>query len=193
MLETHGVNRSEGEFLSEGFRSYVDALFAIRAFRRQVLENCQRVLNAKLSGLREATGTDLRQDSIWRSSFHDKAAQDNWTAEVSWLTAGVTLRHLCDMLFGLIWHLNDANEGIAVVVTATLTFKSETSGAVLERLHKLGANQTGWFWWAKGDASFSEPLSPEAAQTFPQRLDLLIDKWIQVGEHVGGLKGLLNV
>jgi len=192
-MGTRGVNRSEGEFLSEGFRSYVDALFAIRAFRRQVLENCQRVLNAKLSGLREATGTDVQQDSIWRSSFPEKAAQDNWTADVSWLTAGVTLHDLCDMWFGLVWHRNDANEGITVVVTATLTFKSETSGAVLKRLHKLGANQTSWFWLTKGEVSFSEPLSPEAAQTFPQRLDLLIDKWIQVWEHVGGLKGLLNV
>jgi hypothetical protein len=37
------------------------------------------------------------------------------------------------------------------------------------------------------------PCSPEAAQTFPQRLDLLIDKWIQVWKQVGGLKGLLEV
>jgi hypothetical protein len=134
--------------------------FAIRAFRRQVLENCQRVLNAKLSGLREATGTDLQQDSIWRSSFPDKAAQDNWTAEVCLLTVGVTLRDRCDMWFGLVWHRNDANEGIMVRVTAALTFKSEPSRAVLDKLHRLGANETGWFWWIKHEVSFSEPVFP---------------------------------
>lgn len=189
-METHATNQSEGEFLSEGFRSYVDALFAIRAFRKQVLEKSEKVLNAKLSKLREATGTDPQ---VWTGSFPTEFDQKNWTAEVSCLAAGVTLSDLCNMWFGLVWHRNDASQGSTVFVTGILTFRSKAPRAVLERLLKLGANESGWFWWVKHEVSLSEPVTPEAAQTFPQRLDLLIDKWIQVWEQVGGLKGLLEV
>jgi hypothetical protein len=189
-METDAANQSEGESLSEGFRSYVDALFAIKAFRKQVLAKSERVLNAKLNRLREATGTDL---PVWTSSFPDRAAQDNWTAEVSWLAAGVTLRDLCDMYFGLLWRRNDANEGSTVFVTGILTFRSATPRAVLEKLLKLGANESGWNSWASHEVSLSEPVPPEAAQTFPDRLDLLIDKWIQLWQQVGGLEGLLEI
>lgn len=189
-MGTHAANQSEEEFLSEGFRSYVDALFAIKAFRKQVLAKSERVLNAKLNRLREVTGADLE---VWTNSFPDKAAQDNWTAEVSWLTAGVTLSDHCHMWFGLVWRGNDANEGSTVFVTGSLTFNSATPRAVLEKLLKLGANETGWNRWVRHEVSLSEPVPSEAAQTFPQRLDLLIDRWIQVWEQVGGLKGLLEV
>jgi hypothetical protein len=192
-METDPVNRSEEQFLCEGFRSYVEAMIAVKTFRTAVVEKCSSTLCVKLGRLGAATGTDLGRDSIWPSLFPKDASQANWTADKSWLAAGVTLSDLCFMCFGIVWRRNKANEGAAAVVAGALGFNSEISRAVLDRLHKLGANETESLFWVKHEASFIEPVSPEEAETFPERLDLLIDKWIHVWEQVGGLKGLLEV
>jgi|GEM_PF-1789225 len=117
--------RMEGRFMDAGLRCYPQAMFALRDFRRLVLDSSKRVLRTKLPALGTAIGNSLSPDAISDHVNPNDLGQSD--GRWGWIAARLALPGIgTDSFgyFGVFWGGDDVIEPEDVRVIAMVRLRN---------------------------------------------------------------------
>jgi hypothetical protein len=181
-------------FLQEGARSYRAGLSALTTFRREVIERCRAVIEARLPELGKAWGgVNLSPDKV--TDWGNKALTER-TWDGSEVGLGVQIKNafpdLIEMYFGLYWcQWDDASKGPWFGVYAGAWLNMKHTKWLVEELQKLYPDDRESIGSNKNEVWISRSLQPEAVGSFEPTLEEFVSRWVNLGEKCGGLEKLL--
>lgn len=175
------------DLLEAGFSSYIEAMIAVRAFRREIQSIAREVVERRMPELTNSIGFERDKVSIGRYANPDGLDKE-WDGSYAWVT--ILLRHPSfDGHFGWLWR--DDGEQLRAGVVATFAPNNKTAPLHTQLLQAVRTNGIqNVYETYRAEISLWEPLAAEDIKSFGSRLDKLIDDWILVWTSAGGLKGL---
>lgn len=166
--------------LNTGLEQYVDALIALREFRREVWHVSRTVVARYAAPLRDAVGGTQSFSSVGEYSYPGPE-KSGWNG--AWVASRVKGLEFGSFYAGLIWYDPGSSARHASAVAMC-----EFDGGLIERARAefkpLGAIVHG------NEIHFAEPLTNHDATKLEERLSSCIEKWVQAWTRVGGIAGL---
>jgi hypothetical protein len=174
------------DLLEAGISSYIEAMIALREFRRDIQRTAREVIERRMPELMDSIGFKRYQVSLEGYANPD-SLEKGWDGSFAWVA--VRLRHSSfHGYFGWLWREHGEQLQAGVVATFAPTehppLRKELRSAVRMNCIQNVCETYGT------EISLWEPLSMNDVKSFGERLDKLINDWIRVWKSVGGLKGL---
>lgn len=181
------------EFLSQGIESYLQALVAIREFRRAMQRQARAVAEPRLPDLVAALGGGAADAATGVADYANPSTisdRGDWPGDHAWIAVTAKLAGFGVWYLGMLWHRpNDQATDAKPGVVATMdTGRAEVRNRLVARLEVEGLAHGHNFWG--NEVSLWRPISPDQAGEFPARLDALIVDWTNFWRTVGGLRAL---
>jgi hypothetical protein len=172
------------EFFQEGLSSYMNAMLALKEFHHEVQEKSESVLKGNLQELGRAL--DMRLEA---AAIHPYAGEyDGAYWIISRLTKIPGLYSSESAYFGLRWReiRGEAVPGVA----AGFWFRSvpdrdAAKSAFGRGGDGLSSESPGLYFW--------EALTHKDAESFEEKLDDLVKKWIELWKKAGGLNAVVGL
>jgi len=186
-------NRAEWEgarlkLLNEGIDSYLDAMVAIREFRREIQSKAQEVLKKRLPELCEAMRVDFSEmrDQIRMYAEPDELGE-GWEGNWAWVAVRTRGRNdlISDCYFGMEIQKSEEEGTCVGKVSVTMTAKTEeTLDQILSQIRSKAQELSEGIPQntEQTDLALTDRISPETGgmASFEQKLDKLIGLWIRV-------------
>lgn len=176
------IKEKEDELISEGCDSYLDALTAIREFQKIILGKSRNVLKGKLEAFKKAMNID---EEIKITDHISPNLHSNDVGE--WGCIAVTFKtESMEWYFGLYLYKDDLN-----VSEVFVTLYPNNNSFKKDFLKKFEKNN---FYEDEDEdhsnINLSALIKKEDIDSFEEKLEVLIDKWIYVWKEVGGIEKL---
>ena len=184
---------AENQLLEEGARSYLDAQTALVEFRRQVREQCKKILEKRLDEYSKVLGPQAKLDPLgirtWAAD--DTNHRADYTHYGLWLQSSSLSSGLWGYhYFGLGWEKQQDGTlwfgtNVALWVSRQEPFRrllQQLSGLVTEPFGISGSDKMVWFY---------RSLTPADMAELETRLDETLSAWIDVWRRGGGIDTIL--
>lgn len=173
---------AEAKLLTEGVRSYVGAVNAVKTFRDVIQHRCRKVVVDRLAEYAKALDWGLTPDSVqnWETTASE------WTGDH--VTIGNYIRFgRASALYHYVYLTPDGTQSpeLDAVVYLGSRKKLELFWNALHPHESALRN-----WDSSREVCLYESMSAEEFGRFDEKLDALLTRWIQLWKRAGGLKRL---
>jgi len=185
MSATPDTDRS---FLEAASPSYLQALCAIREFRREVQERCDRVVRPRLAEQASALGLPLNEDMIAPYSRPEKLS--NWSGSSANLGVRLVAREgTVELYYVMSWEQEQAGDPSISAVVSVWVKGRHTVARIWEEVKKTGHPRL--YAW-ENLIVLAKPLAAGQIGAFDESLEGLITEWSGVWERTGGLNKFVS-
>jgi len=176
------------QLLSEGLRSYFEALCAIKEFQDEIAAACVEILSDRIPEIAKALGKDIDAKRIEASPVRP-AHQEAWLGALLPRDPAPWDFHL-----GLYWNVGDLNTGrVRASVSVEIDTKKELE-KYLNVCRNAGIRRppSSYSYSGSYGAEFGEDMQPSDFAVVREKLKELLGEWIQVWSKCGGLTAILG-
>jgi hypothetical protein len=188
----NGVSDARDRLIREGAPRYIQAVVALREFQRVIQEKCKKIVLDRLEDIAKATKVSLEEKKVWEHPDPGKLTGRSWDGKRAWLAAAVNFQDIGSMYFGLCW---EYRKGPEPTLLAIVTLDLNSRGLFNRAWKKLGKRTEGTFHHYPleyHEISVYESLPLEQAASFSEKLEAVIDVWLDALNEVGGVSGLVR-
>jgi len=180
------TDRLLDQLIREGMNGYLDGLYALHRFRREIIDLTEKTLNKRKSELAKAVGIHFARQKVSPSPYPDTCdGNETWIG--SWIWVPEPWKGTCYLGIGF---EREDNGSIAPVITFAC---NESSSAVFRMLSAAYANKGEKFFYESQldrECGFcwklDDPL--KVGMDFDRMMDYVISVWTKIG----GWKGLAS-
>ena len=187
-----GAIDGRDKLIREGAPRYFHAVVALREFQRVIQEKCKKIVFDRLEDIAKATKVSLEEEKVCEYPDPGKLTQRSWDGKRAWLAVVVSFPDIGSMYFGLRW---EYPKGPEPTLLAIVTLELNNRGLFNRAWKKLGKRTEGTFHkypWEYDEISVYESLPLEQAASFSEKLEAVIDVWLDALNEVGGVSGLVT-
>lgn len=178
--------RAQLDLLNEGVNSYLDALVAIREFRREVQSRTRKVVEYRLDELSGVMGVSLKRDQIVKHINPD-GIPDNFDGNWAWIAARIKIIDPLplDCYFGMFFRRDEKDQTSAI---AMMSPSKDVFQKIWVKCKEIGESKLKETY--KGEIAFLDKILPGEMNHFEEKLNEMIDLWVKVWKALGGVSGL---
>jgi len=188
----NGVSDARDRLIREGAPRYIQAVVALPEFQRVIQEKMKKIVVDRLEDIAKATKVSLEEKRVWEYPDLGKHTDRSWDGKSVWLAVAANFPDIGSMYFGLCWEYRKGPEPtLLAIVTLALNSRELFNRA----LKKLGKRSEGTFHnypWENREISVYQILPLEQAASFFEKLEAVIDVWLDALNEVGGASGLVS-
>ena len=174
---------AQNQLVENGLGSYLDALAAVREFQKEIIKRSRRALEEKLNDLSKAMGIPVDRGEI--ANYITPVSNKEELGEWGWGVVTFSKEPVY-CYFGLRFE-RENSKCVTNVDVSMWTYKASQRDFLLKYCKDVSpdfdndyGNSIGLFM----------PISKKEINNFEEKLEDLIDKWVEVWKKVGGIKNL---
>lgn len=186
------MNDDQGrKLIQEAAGSYLQALYAIREFRREVQQTCTEIVKKRLPELAECIGIPRDEKMVVPYAFPEKLT--DWDGEIAEIGVKVAAREgSVFFTYALEWELQKGESPSTSVMAYVSARTIKAAAALLADLKKTGhphPRLEHWQYWVY----MWKPVDAGRIGDFDQLLDEVVGEWCHLWRDAGGLDKLIPV
>ena len=185
----HRVPVGSEKLIQEGAVSYVQATIALNEFKRIVQEECEKLaLGHHLDDINRIMGTDLTEEDL---HYYPRRGRLPDTQD-PWLCVSLALKDVGKIFIGLFWEsLQDGSYQLHAITAFEFSDQKLFQKARQKFDEKRNLKFRSFPYKDKDPyITLSEAIPAEQATSFPEKLETVLEGFLQGWEKMGGLKNL---
>jgi hypothetical protein len=187
-----GVSDGRDGLIREGAPRYLQAVVALREFQRVIQERCKTIVSNRLEDIAKATKVSLEEKKVWEYPDLGKHTERSWDGKSVWLAVAVSFQDVGSMYFGLCWEYRKGPEPTLLAITTLALNSRELFNRAWKKLGKRSEGTFHNYPWENREISVYQSLPLEQAASFSDKLEAVIDVWLDALNEVGGVSGLVS-
>jgi hypothetical protein len=177
------------KLIQEGAVSYVQATIAMNQFKKIVLDVCEDLAKGHLEGINKMMGTNFTEEDVRHYPQKGKLLD----TEDPWMYVSFNLNDVVYFSIGLYWKPQDGSYQLHAITTIWFSDQKLFQKARQKFDERRDLKFTSFPYKDKDKyITLSEAIPEGQTTAFPEKLQTVLEEFLQGWEKIGGLKNLMG-